>query len=1206
MTLISELIEVPEAVDKGAFVLELSSGVSHVQRTLDTYVVTDDLRDRFDDALGLIKLALQTGSSRAAYLDGSFGAGKSHFMAVLHALLTNRPEARAKADLAPIVAKYDDLISRHRFLLVPYHLIGKASVEDAILGGYLAHVRATHPNDPLPAVLVDQPLLDTARRLRKQFGDAAFFRMLSNSSAGVDDSDWGELVAGWDADRFDAAVTAGPEQSERIALVVALQQALPQYAELALSGGSAYVNLDDGLAAISQHAKSLGYDALVLFLDELILWLATRMANLSWVNREASKVSKLIESANANRPVPIVSFVARQRDLRELVGTNVPGSNKLGFADTLKYWEGRFASVKLSDTNLPVIASRRVLLPRSPQARAQIDAAFAQMDGLQEAVRSALLTSRGDRAAFRLTYPFSPAFIETLVALSGALQSERTALRVLQQILVAQRDTLELGQLVPIADLFDALVAGDEPLTGELGALWKSAQKVYGDIRHEILRSYDLSEDQAEAAPATHAVHRDDRIAKTLVLGALLPQVEALRDLTARKVVALNSGFIRSMVPGQEGTEVLRVVRAWSARLGAVQLTGDDANPLLTVRLEGVDIDSVLANARGADSTGARRQTVRDLVFGMLGVGDPGLDGVATYTTVWRGTRRTAEIVYGNIRDAADLGDGQFTPTHDGWRVVLDYPFDEPGHRPTEDSERVRDLRDRQPAHTVCWVPRHFTGSAGYDLGRFVQLKFALTSRFDSLAAHLSERDKALAKQQMTAQRDALESRIRLAILQAYGVITPDEVLVDPSHGGADLVASLEPGIPIQPPAGADLSQALNNLLDQVLTADFPAHPHFGQEVRRGDLAKVHAQVRRALETPEPRIMVDAGDRGIMTKIAQPLRLGDQHAQYFVLAHHWASHFNGKIAGAAAGGSPVTVGDLRQWLDQPDPMGLLREISDLLVLVFVEQTNRSITLNGAAVDPARLVSLPADARLVDQELPPETVWAEASARAQAVFGIADLPDIRTARNAGRLAERVRTAAAEADPRLRDLVRLLAEKGPLVLPADEDPQATDRARLAGVAVGLVEAVRAAGGDVAVLAALAAADLGGFAAHHLGRTIASAAGIVEQNRRVDWNIYRAVASLPPEHEHGAAAQSMREQLREAWRANEIAIALQPRLRAADAEARRLVIVKPPPPPPLPPPPGGTVVSSHSELDTLTGKLRGLIDLGKRLEVTWRELE
>jgi hypothetical protein len=33
MTLISELIQVPEQPEPGAFVLELSSGVTHVQRT---------------------------------------------------------------------------------------------------------------------------------------------------------------------------------------------------------------------------------------------------------------------------------------------------------------------------------------------------------------------------------------------------------------------------------------------------------------------------------------------------------------------------------------------------------------------------------------------------------------------------------------------------------------------------------------------------------------------------------------------------------------------------------------------------------------------------------------------------------------------------------------------------------------------------------------------------------------------------------------------------------------------------------------------------------------------------------------------------------------------------------------------------------------------------------------------------------------------
>ena len=37
------------------------------------------------------KRALTASASKAAYLDGSFGSGKSHFMAVLAALLDNNP-----------------------------------------------------------------------------------------------------------------------------------------------------------------------------------------------------------------------------------------------------------------------------------------------------------------------------------------------------------------------------------------------------------------------------------------------------------------------------------------------------------------------------------------------------------------------------------------------------------------------------------------------------------------------------------------------------------------------------------------------------------------------------------------------------------------------------------------------------------------------------------------------------------------------------------------------------------------------------------------------------------------------------------------------------------------------------------------------------------------------------------------------------------
>ena len=128
--------------------------------------------------------------------------------------------------------------------------------------------------------------------------------------------------------------------------------------------GDGFVDLDNGLAAISAHAHTLGYDAVILFLDELILWLASSIGNLDFVQREAQKLTKLVEGTNANRPVPIISFVARQRDLRELVGDSVVGAELQSFSDTIEFQQGRFGRITLEDRNLPVIARRRLLRPK--------------------------------------------------------------------------------------------------------------------------------------------------------------------------------------------------------------------------------------------------------------------------------------------------------------------------------------------------------------------------------------------------------------------------------------------------------------------------------------------------------------------------------------------------------------------------------------------------------------------------------------------------------------------------------------------------------------------------------------------------------------------------------------------------------------------------------------------------------------------------
>ena len=105
MTLLKELIRVPDRVHQGDFVLKLTDGVERPKETLATYVVTPQLRESFDAALSLVGSAVKERTSKAVLLHGSFGSGKSHFMAVLYQLLQHDANARSVAELAPVVAK---------------------------------------------------------------------------------------------------------------------------------------------------------------------------------------------------------------------------------------------------------------------------------------------------------------------------------------------------------------------------------------------------------------------------------------------------------------------------------------------------------------------------------------------------------------------------------------------------------------------------------------------------------------------------------------------------------------------------------------------------------------------------------------------------------------------------------------------------------------------------------------------------------------------------------------------------------------------------------------------------------------------------------------------------------------------------------------------------------------------------------------------
>ena len=394
----------------------------------------------------------------------------------------------------------------------------------------------------------------------------------------------------------------------------------------------------------------------------------------------------------------------------------------------LQWWEARFERITLEDRNLPEIAARRVLRPRDQAARRQIDGAYAATEKVRREVFETLLTPRADRATFRKVYPFSPALVETLVALSSLLQRERTALKVMLQILVDRRETLELGEIVPAGDLFDAIAEGDEPFTEGTRHHFENARRLY---RRKLLplieRQHDISKEEAASRPkndrAARALRADDRLAKTLLLSALAPDVEVLKNLTATRLAALNHGSIRTPIEGREGQEVLRRCRAWAAEIGEVRIGDDPANPTITLRLAAVDTESILADAGRYDNAGNRRRLIREILFSELGIEDRD-ELVLYHDAAWRGTQRGFEVIFANVRE---LPDESLSTRGDERKVVVDFPFDEPGRTPADDLARLNDFRRRDArARTLVWLPSFLSAPAQRDLGTLVKIDHVL------------------------------------------------------------------------------------------------------------------------------------------------------------------------------------------------------------------------------------------------------------------------------------------------------------------------------------------------------------------------------------------------------------------------------------------------------------------------------------------------
>ncbi|GAB3204503.1 BREX-2 system ATPase PglY [Nocardia tengchongensis] len=1196
--LLRDLIDIKEHVAGSDYVLTLADAVTTEGSTkaVEDYVLTERLLGNFDEALSLIKSALDGNTSKPAFLHGSFGSGKSHFMAVLYALLSGNSAARARGEFDPVLTKHEWLLTEgKKFLMVPYHMIDAKSMEQRVLGGYVEFVRKVHPDAPIPPVYRTDALFTDLRQLRATMGEESFLAALNRDYAGDEDDEWGDSGAFWTGERIDAALTADEAQDAsglnlvnpttprelRAKLVHdASTTLLPGFTQRAAEDESGFISLDAGLSVIAAHAKSLGYDGIILFLDELILWLASLIHDEKRVAREASKITNFREGGDARRAIPIVSFVARQRDLRELVGEELAGAAESAIQDALNHASGRFELISLEDRNLPQIAHARLLKPRQADAAAQIEAAFDKTKKLGPKVWDTLLgsdesTTGADEASFRLSYPFSPAFLDTLVHISAALQRSRTGLKLMGQLLADHRNELRLGDLIPLGDLYEQLTrGGDRPFVADKKVLFDAADKLYKTrLRPYLLSTCEVTEDDVDAYVNRRDTVTDPKLAGnckkfvgqnrficTILLAALAPSVPSLRDLTIRRLGALNHGSITSMIPGREETVIKDYVAEWASRFPEIKLTGTDANPGVRLELSGVDVETVIANAQANDNPSNRAALARELLCDELGVDR--IDGrydADELRLVWRGSNRVLEVIFGNVSDEENLPNQDLQPTVAGnWRIVIDLPYDEGQHSPIEDADRIQRLRTAQGGNhprTVAWLPTHLTKPRWEDFRRLLVITKALADpyRFDTqYAQHLNPDNRASAKQLLESQCETLRKQVLGAFKQAYGLA--DRKPSDVTNDLEQLFYPLPDIDGLTVSIGQSMYDGIRFVADKLLAYQFPDHPNLdprntGKAVKLADAKTVLTHVRGAAEARDGRVEVTQKDRDLMRTLAEPLGLGQQKEAYFELSRRWSDHFRATAQNQGETGD-LSVIKLVDWTDLPRERGLESHIANLVIAAFAEMDDRVWVRGGVPIDTPELNRIQAGDALRTQPLPSESDWNTARNRFEVIFGEKP-PTLRRGGLVQQFARQIVTAAGKyRDPASR-LVEQLEKHAEFLALDDLEPD--ERLALARRSITLLTTLAGAGGGSAgakkTVEALAHFDLAGVNADRYATSIKTAEQVVSALTHAAWD------TLGQANHLGMEGAALLDSLRTAARADQRSANLAEALRSTGVKVTEL---------------------------------------------------
>lgn len=804
------------------------------RRLVNDYVLTPAVQAELPRILKTMSQVHARGEEYGRFVHGSFGSGKSHFLSMLGLLLEDSDLAWQKDDatIGAMAGEHRAWIRDANLLVVRLHMLtlrGRETGLDRAVYDAFNHALERHGKPGFEFLHVEG-ILEEARQEAQTYG-AAFWVGLENAGVVGSRTEFEELAAGT------------PEERESLA------RAYLGFKKRDAASAGIDPRWSDGLRRMTEHAKAQGFGGVVLLIDEFLLWLAEKSG--TEFKQEINNLLLIVDHSTGKRALPVFAFVAVQRNLKEFF-PDLTSEDEIHAH--LAHNAQRFDRTQLEDVELRHIVKGRVLRPRDPAALAQA------IEGLI-AAQQKVLPALGDVEYLKDVYPFHPSLIEMLVDVTSLMQRERSALRLLYELLVYFHADLPVGQFIPVGSAFDALFP-------QAGVEADRKGDTLRDVHHQYYQRLSLAIRQmADEAKGTGDVFPDNRrqvleqLVKTVLLAEVSPRLRGASGLTIERLVQLNWAEVEGDSYRGRILQAETDLRALSRRVADLQVTGTGKTALVRYVLGRVSLTEILARSKEkVNSTAWRFKTVYSVLKPMLGVakrkgfgeGEP-LDG--DYDVIWRGTRRRGSLKIANIRDLtyADFHSGE------GFRILVDYPWDDPGHSVEEDRIRAGNARKQSGNQfTVCWLPRHMTPEELSIVLELSAVRYLLTPEGqEDLLTNLGQQDKQKVLEQARARETALQHDLEKALVTLYK-----------EHGEFfALTGEIDPARPFP-----ELDKNLQHIARLLLDRKYPAHPNFPSEPTKRDLELVLEWLEDAANTAMS-VGFDADKEAALRAVAMPLEL---------------------------------------------------------------------------------------------------------------------------------------------------------------------------------------------------------------------------------------------------------------------------------------------------------------------------------------------